>query len=244
MTPRFGQVSGDYQQYRPGYAPRLYERLKRLGIGLPGQTVLDLGAGSGRFGRGFALPVVSVDPSLQLLRHASDPRIGAVGERLPFADGCFDAVVSADCWHWMDRDLAPREILRVLKPGGRVAAVYQMHVPMPGSIAEMTERLILDHVPGWAHANAAGINGQVLRDLQRMGFVAIESFTFDTVIHFSRNQWSGYVRTLSSVGASMSPDQLHRFNAAHEQLLQTGQADLLVPHRVFAAVARKPANAL
>jgi ubiquinone/menaquinone biosynthesis C-methylase UbiE len=44
---------------------------------------------------------------------------------LPFADNSFDVVTAAQCWHWFDRVQAPREILRVLRPNGSLAVVYQ-----------------------------------------------------------------------------------------------------------------------
>lgn len=45
----------------------------------------------------------------------------ADAHRLPFADGCFDAVVAMNAFeHYSDPNRAAREILRVLAPGGRV----------------------------------------------------------------------------------------------------------------------------
>jgi hypothetical protein len=151
-------------------------------------------------------------------------------------------VTVAQCWHWFDRELAPREIFRVLRPTGSVAVVYQTHIPMPGSVAEATEQLILKHRPGWRHANSTGLNGQVLRDLQACGFIGIESFSFDIKANLTREQWRGFIRTTSPVGASMSPDQIERFDREHEALLGNWPEILAIPHRVFAAVARKPAQ--
>jgi len=111
---------------------------------------------------------------------------------------------------------------------------------MPGSIAETTERLILKHRPGWRHANSTGLNGQVLRDLQAGGFIRIETFSFDIDVPLTREQWRGFIRTTSPVGASMSPEQIARFDRDHETVLEDSPAMLMIPHRVFAAIARKP----
>ena len=150
----------------------------------------------------------------------------------------------AQCWHWFDRALAPREIFRVLRPQGAVAVVYQTYIPMPGSAAEATERLILRHRPGWRHANSTGLNGQVLRDLQSCGFTGIESFSFDIEVHLTHEQWRGFIRTTSPVGASMPPEQIAQFDREHEAMLTNWSATLAIPHRVFAAIARKPAQRL
>src|SRR6202008_4513476 len=48
------RTSQDYARYRPGYPPSFYERIASLGVGLPGQRVLDLGTGTGNVARELA----------------------------------------------------------------------------------------------------------------------------------------------------------------------------------------------
>jgi SAM-dependent methyltransferase len=45
--------------------------------------------------------------------------VRADGERLPFADGCFDRVWGSAILHHLDLSRAGRELRRVLRPGGR-----------------------------------------------------------------------------------------------------------------------------
>lgn len=241
----FGKTAEDYALYRVSFAPRLVDRLREFGIGLVGQKILDVGAGTGLLGAALAqrgAEITCIDLRFELLNRSNGGglRIAARTEALPFRDGAFDVVTAAQCWHWFDRQTAPREILRVLKPGGRVAVIYQTYIPLPGSVAERTEQLILAHRPGWRHSNSTGVNGQVLRDLQISGFTEIESFSFDVEISFTCDSWRGYIRTTSAVGASMSPEQLSRFDAEHASLLGGLAEPIQIPHRVFAAVARKP----
>jgi len=241
----FGKTAGDYSRYRVPFAPRLFERLREYGIGLAGQRILDVGAGTGLLGdelkRRGAL-VSLIDASAELLRASISGarRIVARAESLPLASETFDAVTAAQCWHWFDRESAPREILRVLRPDGHIAVIYQTYIPLPGSVAAATESLILRHRPGWRHANSAGINGQVLRDLQMRGFDQIESFSFDVPIEFRHESWLGYIRTTSAVGASMSTTKLSAFEVEHRSLLEKFPEPLTIPHRVFAVIARKP----
>src|SRR5437763_12572724 len=180
----FGKTAEDYARYRVPFAPRLLERLREFGIGSAQQKILDVGAGTGLLGAALAqrgVEVTCIDLRFELLdRSKSDgSHIAARTEALPVRDEAFDVVTAAQCWHWFDRQTAPREILRVLKPGGRITVIYQTYIPLPGSTPARTENLILRHRPGWRHANSAGINGQVLRDLQISGFTGIESFSFD-----------------------------------------------------------------
>ena len=47
-------TSGDYAAHRPGPPARLYDMLALLGVGRPGQRLLDLGTGTGLVAREFA----------------------------------------------------------------------------------------------------------------------------------------------------------------------------------------------
>lgn len=240
----FGRAAGDYGSYRPAFAERLFERLREMGVGLRGQLVLDVGAGTGLLGRGMSeggVRVVESDASFELLRQATArERVVAEAEGLPFGDGVFDAVTAGQCWHWFDRRRAPREIGRVLKAGGRAAIVYQTYLPLEGNVAWASERVILKYRPGWRHAGGVGINGQALKDLQAAGFVGIESFSFDVEIPFEREAWRGFIRTCSAVGPSLSGEELARFDREHARVLEVWPDRFDVPHRVFAAVAATP----
>ena len=50
----WGKTASDYGTYRPGYPESFYTLLPMLGIGTPGQDVLDLGTGTGVLARAFA----------------------------------------------------------------------------------------------------------------------------------------------------------------------------------------------
>jgi 2-polyprenyl-6-hydroxyphenyl methylase / 3-demethylubiquinone-9 3-methyltransferase len=107
--------------------PRVDFYLKQLGD-LGGRLVLDAGCGGGLVARELAAAgaeVVGVDRSMGSLgvaRRATSghfrPAQGRL-ERLPFADGSFDAVVAADVLeHLPDLPAAVAELARVLAPGG------------------------------------------------------------------------------------------------------------------------------
>jgi ubiquinone/menaquinone biosynthesis C-methylase UbiE len=105
----------------------------------PGKTVLDLPAGTGRISLGIAARgarVVGGDISQGMLRVAASKAAEnrrAVSfaqmnaEQLPFADGTFDAVTSFKFFHLIPNEVKPhliREMIRVLKPGGRFVAEF------------------------------------------------------------------------------------------------------------------------
>src|SRR5215470_3815897 len=69
----FGKAASDYAVHRQGFPPLLFDRLATLGVGLPGQSVLDLGTGTGLLARDFArrgCRVTGLDPSQALLAQA------------------------------------------------------------------------------------------------------------------------------------------------------------------------------
>jgi len=102
---------------------------RALGSG-PGDTVLDVAAGTGRSTRSLqraGARVVACDISSRMLAAASkrDPGLEAVhgsATALPFADASFDAVAISFGLRNIDQpDKALAEMLRVVKPGGRIA---------------------------------------------------------------------------------------------------------------------------
>jgi len=50
----------------------------------------------------------------------------STAEEIAAADSMYDVVIGAQCFHWFDHDKALPEIARVLKPGGRIALVWNI----------------------------------------------------------------------------------------------------------------------
>jgi SAM-dependent methyltransferase len=253
----FGRTSSDYARYRAGFPQEFFDRLRRFGIGLPGQRILDLGSGTGTIARGMAAAgccVTALDPALPQLQEARrlaevatldlDPLV-AKSETLPLADGSFDVVTAGQCWHWFDRPRAADEVRRVLVDNGALVIAHFDWLPLPGNVVEATERLIEQYNPAWHFGGATGFYPQWVPGLTAAGFQDLETFSFDQEVPYSHEAWRGRTRANAGVAASLSVAEVTRFDEELAQLLAARfpAEPLQVPHRVFAIVARSRAAA-
>lgn len=144
-------TTGPAAAYDEHFVPALFgpwgDKLARLSSVGPGDNVLDVACGTGALTlavNSLVQPggsVTGLDANDEMLTVARRKAptitwVSAPAEALPFVDASFDAVVSqAALMFFADKIQALREILRVLRPGGRL------------TIAVWDE---LDHAPGYA----------------------------------------------------------------------------------------------
>jgi demethylmenaquinone methyltransferase / 2-methoxy-6-polyprenyl-1,4-benzoquinol methylase len=116
----------------------------------PDSLVLDLAAGTGSITRvlaGRGHRVVAVDQSGEMLGAGvlPGPAVQATAERLPFADGVFDAVTFGYLVRYVD-DVTGllEEVVRVVRSGGLVGMVeFGRPVGFPGALWALYTRVVL-----------------------------------------------------------------------------------------------------
>ena len=123
----------NYDHFMGGYAAGLAPKLADAAGVRAGMSVLDVGCGPGALAVELAARVgednvAAIDPAHQFAAACqaripgADVREG-VAESLPWGDGTFDAAMCSLVVAWMsDADQGIREMARVTKPGGTVAA--------------------------------------------------------------------------------------------------------------------------
>ncbi|WP_405579278.1 class I SAM-dependent methyltransferase [Streptomyces sp. NBC_01190] len=131
----YQRAAGVYERSRPSYP---MAALAALADALPlesGRTVVDLGAGTGKFTRLLALTgaeVLAVEPVREMREQIAELLPGVAvtsgtAEATGLPAGCADAVVAAQSWHWFRAGEALTEVERLLRPGGALALVWNTY---------------------------------------------------------------------------------------------------------------------
>lgn len=254
-TLDFGRHSEDYAAHRPGFPTSFYERLDAIAR-IRGSRTLDVATGPGTIALELARrggSVVGIDVSPEQVataeRTAEKRHLGdsvrfqvASAEDTGLAASSFDLVTAGQCWHWFDRDAALAEALRVLRPGGVLAIAHYSYLAEHSAVARATEGLVLELNPSWTMAGWTGLFPEGIDEVIRGGFELVEQFCYDHDEAFSHARWRGRIRTCNGVGSGgLSPAEVERFDDALQRLLSAEYPEpLVVKHRVWCVVARKP----
>lgn len=242
-TFEWGKTSDDYAKYRDIYPPVLYERLAALGIGIPGQRVLDLGTGTGvlprnmySYGARFT-GVDIVEQQIEAARRLAaakgmdiDFRVETV-EEMRFPADSFDAVTACQCFIYFDKvRLLPR-LSEILKQDGLLAIVSMNWLPGESRIAAESERIILAHNPQWTGGGMWRFPAVQPEWAESSSFTFIHGEAFDVDLDFTRESWHGRIRASRGVGASLSGEKLKAFEDDHWAMLQEcAPESFTIPH--------------
>lgn len=135
----FGSAAVGYAEFRPGYP----QQAVRCAVGPALDTVLDLGAGTGKLTAALVAlrdadssprQVIAVEPDEQMLAalRRAVPGVRALlgsAEQIPLPDGSVEVITVGQALHWFELDVALPEMFRVLRRAGRLAALWNVRDP-------------------------------------------------------------------------------------------------------------------
>ncbi|HXB24583.1 MAG TPA: methyltransferase domain-containing protein [Gemmatimonadaceae bacterium] len=121
VRERYDGLAQQYDQRWAAYiGSSVRHTVARLNVS-PGETVLDVGCGTGALGRQLGDAVVGIDLSERMLAQAPGARVAGDALTLPFGAETFDVVASISVLHyWVEPVQVLREIRRVMRVGGRL----------------------------------------------------------------------------------------------------------------------------
>ncbi len=226
----WGRVASDYARYRDIYPVSFYQKILDLGLCQDGQTVLDLGTGTGVLPRNLyahGAKWIGSDISEGQIREARRLSTGMAiayrvqaTEDLDFPDNAFDVITACQCFFYFDHERVAPNLHRMLKPNGTLLVLYMAWLPYEDDIAGKSEALVLKYSPAWSGAGETP-HPIHIPDCYRTGFDLVRHEVWRLDVPFTRETWHGRMKACRGVGASLSTAALSAWEADHLSMLSS-----------------------
>lgn len=234
LAAAFSAGGDHYDAVRPDYPEAIVDFMVPAGA----RVAADVGAGTGIFTRHLierGLETWAIDPSADMLgvlaRNLPAARVlegSAEATGLPPAS--VDVVSVAQAWHWVDPVAASAEAARILRPGGRIALVWnQLDVAVPW-VHRLTRIMHAGdvHRPGFAPPLGLAFGTPVSHEVRW-----IQPANTDAVLELTKSR-SYYLRASEATRAKVEAN-LDWY--LHEHLGHARGAALELPYLTHAWIA-------
>lgn len=239
---------------RTGYIRIVRDLMEEVEL-RPGESVLEVGCGTGVISRWLARrtggknKIVGLDISPYLLGEAialtKNEGLGGLiefregnAEHLPLSDDSFDVTVSCTVLEEGDAERMLSEMIRVTKPGGRVAVIVRS-VDMPCRVnvpvgAELKSKI---EIPGGGVAEKGCADAGLSRRFHGSGLTKVKMFPQMAVIDAKGPYWHFLQNRLL---ANLTPEEVNEWQAALAQAESEKTFFFEMPH--YWAVGTKPSQ--
>ncbi len=248
----WGKTSEYYARYRDIYPEEFYRKVADRGLCVKGQKILDLGTGTGvlprnmyKYGARWTGTDISPEQIEQARRLAAEEGMDiefktVSAEQLDYPAETFDIITACQCFWYFDHEKVAPEFHRILKKDGRIVILYMAWLPFEDEIAGKSEAIVRKYSPDWTGAGATRKPidiPEVMYDY----FELEEHDEYDLKVPFTRDSWHGRMIACRGVGASLSPEELAKWDAEHRKFMETVPDSFDVLHYAAIAVLKRKA---
>lgn len=247
----WGKTSSDYAKFRDIYPRQFYEKIIEQNLCIKGQSVLDLGTGTGVLPRNmysYGAKWTGADISAEQIAQAKQLSVGmnisycvSSAENIDFPDNSFDVITACQCyWYFNHEQLAPK-LWRMLKPNGHIVFLCMEWLPYEDKIAGASENLVLKYNPDWSGKGAV-IQPIKIPDAYKNDFELVYHSEYPLRVHFCRETWNGRMKSCRGIGASLSKSEIESWEREHKKMLaETAPTEFDILHYAAIAVLRAKA---
>lgn len=227
----WGRTSEEYAKFRDIYPQEFYQKIVDRKLCMEGQNVLDLGTGTGvlprnmyRYGAKWTGTDISENQIEQAKRLSEQAGMNikylAVStEDIDFPNETFDVITACQCFWYFKHETVMPKLARMLKEDGKLLILYMAWLPFEDRIAGASEDLVLKYSPNWSGAGETR-KPIWIPDVVYETFEMEEHEEYDIMVPFTKETWHGRMRACRGVGASLSKEELERWDKEHRDLLE------------------------
>jgi ubiquinone/menaquinone biosynthesis C-methylase UbiE len=232
-TLRFTDRVENYLKARPGYPSDIVSLLESKSGLTHGATLVDVGCGTGLLAKPFCdygCRVIGIEPN-EAMRQAGEQFLSGypnfemmegTAEAMPLPGTSVDFIIAGQAFHWFNQKEARHEFMRILKPNGWAALIWNDREFTGSKFAEDYENLLVRFGVDYADVHQRG-KIAVNSFEQFFGNSEFEQATFPNDQQLDRDGFVARVRSSSYMPApehqnySAMMDEVDRIFAEHEK---------------------------
>lgn len=226
---RHGNYTGlasDYGRYRPDYCRSVMDALLAL-AGKPAEDldIVDVGAGTGIWTRMLATrgprSIIAIEPNADMRSRGVHDSAGTAilwregrGEATGLPDGCCDLLSMASSFHWVNTTQGLAEFHRLLRPGGRFAALWNPRLVEATPLTQEIEERLQCLAPGMSRVSSgrSGITEHLTEILwSSPGFEDVVYLEGRHSRSFTPEEYLGVWRSVNDIRVQLGPEGFEAF---------------------------------